>query len=66
VRDRGEHYLRGPLLPAGIDSLTVDPLLFISLFQFLCPFSVVIPFSSVSFGLLPCRLLKFISVVRLL
>ncbi len=60
VRDRGEHYLCGPLLPAGIDSQTVDSLLFISLFQVLCPFSVVIPSSSVSFGLFPYRLLKSI------
>ncbi len=38
VRDRGEHYLLGPLLLAGIGVLTVDSLLFISLFQFLVRF----------------------------
>ncbi len=66
VRGRGEHYLCGPLLPAGINSPTVDSLLFISLFQFLCPFSVEIPFSFVFFGLFPYRFLKSIFVVRLL
>jgi hypothetical protein len=58
VRERGEHYLWGPLLPAGINSLTVDSLLFISLFQFLCPILVEIPFPSVFFDPFPYRLLK--------
>ncbi len=35
VRDRDEHYLLRPLLLDGITVLTVDSLLFISLFQFL-------------------------------
>jgi hypothetical protein len=38
VRDRGEHYLLRPLLLVGITVLTVDSLLFISLFQFLVCF----------------------------
>jgi hypothetical protein len=58
MRDRDEHYLLRPLLLDGITVLTVESLLFISFFQFLCSFSVVIPFSSVFFGLFPYRLLK--------
>jgi hypothetical protein len=58
VRDRGEHYLLRPLLLDGTTVLTVDSLLFISLFQFLCPFSVAVPFPFVFFGLFPYRLLK--------
>ncbi len=55
--ERGWALPVGPLVAACISFLTVDSLLFISLFQFLCPF-LAISFPSVSFDLFPYRLLK--------
>ena len=55
----------GPFVPTVVSFLTVDPLLFISLFQFLCPF-LAISFSSVSFACFLTSLWSPYSVARFL